>query len=99
VPKTHEHLDALRIKLRKLDEQMLDLLADRTNLICEIAHIKTDLNLPVFDKAREQQNLEHNLKYSNKRVDKIIVVELTGLLAKWSKSIQTNLQTYKDPIE
>ena len=48
-----DHLDELRERIIQLDEDLVDLIAERRDLVLEIGQIKSDLGLPVLDPARE----------------------------------------------
>ncbi len=48
-----DHLEELRERIIQLDEDLVDLIAERRDLVLEIGQIKSDLGLPVLDPARE----------------------------------------------
>ncbi|MBT8396430.1 MAG: hypothetical protein HKO65_16620 [Gemmatimonadetes bacterium] len=48
-----DHLEELRDRIIQLDEDLVDLIAERRDLVLEIGQIKADLGLPVMDPARE----------------------------------------------
>ena len=52
-------IDELRKAIDGLDEKILNLLSKRKNLAKEVAKLKENLDLPVFDKKREEEILKN----------------------------------------
>jgi chorismate mutase len=48
-----DRLEEMRERILQLDEDLVDLVAERRDLVLEIGQIKTELGLPVLDPARE----------------------------------------------
>lgn len=51
-------LDKIRIKIDKLDDQLVKLLNERAILALEIGKIKQNKNLPIYDEGREKDILK-----------------------------------------
>lgn len=54
---TKEPLDNIRIAISDLDRKLLKLLADRRDLVRQVAELKTEHGIPLRDKPRENQLL------------------------------------------
>jgi chorismate mutase / prephenate dehydratase len=50
-----ENMNDLRNKLNSIDEQILKLFENRMDIVSLVAKYKTENNLPVFDKSREEE--------------------------------------------
>ena len=48
-------LSALREKITRTDEKLIAILAERKDLVAEIAHLKAFHNLPIVDEKREKE--------------------------------------------
>ena len=48
-----ERLNVLRDKVDIIDKQMAKLFAERIELVKEIAQVKKELELPIYDQGRE----------------------------------------------
>jgi chorismate mutase/prephenate dehydrogenase len=49
----NDDLENLRDRILELDEELVDLIAERKALVLEIGQVKADADLPVLDPARE----------------------------------------------
>lgn len=82
-------LNKSRKKIDELDEQILNLILERTSLAPDIIASKKALGMDLFDKSREDiihdklENLIADVKY-----DKEIIFEIFDMLAKLSKQEQ-----------
>ena len=47
-------IDAIRIKINQLDDELLRIFNERAALALEIGHIKKQLDLPIYDPKREK---------------------------------------------
>lgn len=54
-----EDLTPLRAQIDKLDQVLVKIFNERSNLANRIGHIKQQLGLPVYDPAREKEVLEN----------------------------------------
>ena len=52
------NIEEARKDIDKMDDNIIELLAKRKNLIKEIASIKKELNKPIIDEEREQEIIE-----------------------------------------
>lgn len=52
-------IDNLRKSIDNLDEEILNLLSKRKDLVREVARLKENLDLPIFDKKREEEILKN----------------------------------------
>lgn len=52
-----QELQELREEITKTDEEMARLFTERMEISAQIAEVKRKLGLPVFDPAREEENL------------------------------------------
>jgi len=52
-------IERLRKEIDKLDEEILELLSKRKDLVKEVAGLKASLDIPIFDKKREHEILEN----------------------------------------
>lgn len=52
------NIDGVRQEIDRLDEQLLQIFNDRAALALEIGHLKKELDLPVYDPAREKRIFE-----------------------------------------
>lgn len=52
-------LKVLRNKIDQIDQQITDLLADRHQIVKEVAEVKQKNNLPIEDCDREQSSIEN----------------------------------------
>jgi len=65
------HIDDLRKEINDLDEKIAELFEKRMKVAEGIARYKSDNNLPILDKKREELLLEKNLKYiKNSQLEK-----------------------------
>ena len=60
-----EYLKGVREELDKIDSKMIDLFLKRMKISEEVAKIKSENNLPVFDYEREKQKLIHSVEHVN----------------------------------
>ena len=84
-------IDDLRKEIDEIDEEILNNLSKRKNLVREIAKLKKSIRLPVMDKDREK-NLLDNLKKKAKKIglDEKFVGSLYGIILKNSREEQKN---------
>ena len=70
-------LEKLRNNIDKVDDQIFDLILKRLDYVEKIGNIKREMNLPVYDKSREQiiiERLTEKLKteINSEEIKKII---------------------------
>lgn len=83
-------LEDFREELDSLDSKMLELYQQRINIVKEIAQIKKESNLPIFDKKREEEIINKSLKNIDDENLKAMYKEFIELILKQSKEIQKN---------
>ena len=81
-------LEDFREELDSLDSKMLELYQQRINIVKEIAQIKKESNLPIFDKKREEEIINKSLKNIDDENLKAMYKEFIELILKQSKEIQ-----------
>lgn len=84
-------LDVLREQVRKVDDQLIQLLLERVGLVKEIGRIKKLKSLPIFDPNREDFNNERNRELARGKIPESMIDEFTEYLANWAREIQKNL--------
>ena len=67
----------LRNSIDKVDDQIFDLILKRFDYVEKIGNIKKEMNMPVYDKAREEIIIERlseklSTKINHKEIKKII---------------------------
>lgn len=62
-------LNDLRKRIQEIDVEIVSLLRQRMNVVLEIGKIKTDMNLPIQDKIREQQVISNVLNLPHDPID------------------------------
>lgn len=82
-----EFLKDVRIKLDKIDSEMIALFIERMEISKEVARIKSKNGLPVFDAEREKQKLLHSV-HGIKDTDREDVLEFMQFLMDKSKERQ-----------
>lgn len=78
----------LRAALRTIDDQIIDLVAERFKIVKGIGDVKRQSGLEIQDDIQERSNLTANLTRAAQKIPKGLVEELTTLLAAWSRKHQ-----------
>ena len=81
-------LTELRAALRKIDDQIIDLVAERFKIVKGIGDVKKHAGLAIQDEDQELKNLAASLMRAAQKIPKGLVEELTTLLAAWSRKHQ-----------
>ena len=81
-------LKALRSKLRQIDDQIMDGVVARFDIAREIGQNKIVSGAAIYDADQEESNRQHNMKRAKNRIPSELIIELTDLLAKWSRYVQ-----------
>jgi len=85
------NIEEARKEIDKIDDNIIELLAKRKNLIKEIASIKKELNKPIIDKEREQEIMERLKKISKeKELDENFISSIYEIIVKNSRNEQDN---------
>ncbi|MBC7792470.1 MAG: prephenate dehydratase [Clostridia bacterium] len=67
-------LKPLRVRIDQLDDQMLELLAERARIVSDVAAVKRDSNQPFYQPERERQIIERLKERSNGRFPEDAVI-------------------------
>jgi len=93
----NDELEWLREQLNSIDQQMVELLAQRMSIVEEIAKVKIKQNLSVFQLRRWQKVIEMNTKLGKKLgLDKDFLIKLISLIHYESVKKQTNFMNQNE---
>ncbi len=88
-PETASPLEALRMQIDTLDQQLLDLMAQRQTVVRAIGDYKQKAGLPPLDEARWQRVLKTNLHRA----------ETLGLCTDFTSDLYTLIHDYSLKLE
>ncbi|MBS3086683.1 bifunctional chorismate mutase/prephenate dehydrogenase [Candidatus Pacearchaeota archaeon] len=84
-----EKINKSRKAINEIDEEILKLLSKRKNLIEEIGKLKNSLDIPIFDKKREEEILDKISQKAKKHgLNKEFIEEVFGVVFKNSRTSQ-----------
>ena len=84
-----DSVSKLRKSINKIDEEMLNLLSKRQHLAKEVGTLKKSLNIPIFDKGREEEILNKISKRAKKlELKEEFVEEIFSAIFKNSRASQ-----------
>ena len=86
-----ERLNSLRDKVDVIDKQMAKLFAERIELVKEIAQVKKELELPIYDQARETFILIRNGAYIEDRNTRVMYFEMLTKMFELTKKMQEEI--------
>ena len=76
-PMSSNPLDNIRVDISNLDKELLRLLAERRELVRQVASIKTEHGIPLRDKNRENELLSHLIRLGQeKNLDSHFILSL-----------------------
>lgn len=81
-------IDAIRIKINRLDNELLRIFNERAALALEIGKIKKQLNLPVYDPKREKLIFERIQKENPGPLDNSAVIRIFERVIDESRSLE-----------
>lgn len=84
-------LEKQRNKIDEIDKKLVHLFEERMNMVAEIAKIKQDNKLNVFDKNREEKVIEKVQSYVNNKNYERSVSELFKSLMAITKDYQKKI--------
>lgn len=84
----HARLAELRAVLRDIDDQIIDLVAERFKIVKGIGDVKKHAGIGIHDELQERRNLAANMTRAAQKIPKGLVEELTTLLVAWSRKHQ-----------
>lgn len=85
---SEKDLESLREQVRKIDDELIELLVKRVEVAKNIGLIKKRDSLPIFDPQREAFNNERNRELTRGHLPEPMIDELTDFLANWAREIQ-----------
>jgi len=84
-------MQQIRKQIDKIDQQLLDLLAQRKDLVLQLAKLKFESNLPLKQKRREKEVFEKISRLSQElNLNPKFTKKLFKLIIKNSLNIQTS---------
>lgn len=88
-----EWIKPYRQKINDLDDQIIDLLVERTKVIREVGHIKAEKNIPAVIPERVEEVRERNAKRAGEKgLDPQIVRELYTRLIDYSCNLEDEIK-------
>ena len=78
----------LRNSIDKVDDQIFDLILKRFDYVEKIGNIKKEMNMPVYDKAREEIIIERLSEKLSTEIDSKEIKKIIGPIISISKDIQ-----------
>ena len=86
-----ERLNVLRDKVDIIDKQMAKLFAERIELVKEIAQVKKELELPIYDQGRETFILIRNGAFIENRETRVMYFEMLNKMFELTKKMQEEI--------
>ena len=86
-----ERLNVLRDKVDIIDKQMAKLFAERIELVKEIAQVKKELGLPIYDQGRETFILIRNGAFIENRETRVMYFEMLNKMFELTKKMQEEI--------
>ena len=84
-----DSLNAIRNRINEIDEQLIALMAERTQFAGEIARLKMALDMPINDEKREREIQEKTRKLCEKyNFNPDLALKILNLLIDYNKEIQ-----------
>jgi chorismate mutase len=81
-------IDDWRIEIDKIDEQIVELLNQRSVCAIEIGRIKREVGLPVYSPSREQEVVEHVTRFNRGPLDQAAIRRLFERIIDESRRIE-----------
>lgn len=84
-----QDLDLIRIGIDEVDNDIVTLLARRRELVIDLAKIKKELNVPIYDRQREQALVDRVKKWgAEHKLNEEFVEVVFRLIVMNSKEVQ-----------
>ena len=84
-----DSLNAIRNRINEIDEQLIALMAERTQFAGEIPRLKMALDMPINDEKREREIQEKTRKLCEKyNFNPDLALKILNLLIDYNKEIQ-----------
>ena len=81
-------IDAIRLKINQLDDELLRIFNERAALALEIGHIKKKLKLPIYDPKREKLIFDRIKQDNPGPLDNDAIVRLFERVIDESRSLE-----------
>ena len=81
-------LKKLRNNIDKVDDQIFDLILKRLDYVEKIGNIKREMNLPVYDKSREQIIIDRLTEKLNSKINSEKIKKIIDPIVSISKDLQ-----------
>jgi chorismate mutase len=81
-------IEALRNALREIDDELMNIVCRRVEVVRKIGSMKAVHGLSIQDHQQEALNKTTNRQLVGDRAPSEFIDELTDLLARWSRQIQ-----------
>ena len=84
-----DRLKAIRNRINEIDEQLIALMAERTQFAGDIARLKMALDIPINDEKREQEIQEKTRKLCEKYdFNPDLALKILNILMEYNKEMQ-----------
>jgi chorismate mutase/prephenate dehydratase len=84
-------MEEFRSRIDKLDNQIMELLIDRLNVVKEIGEYKKENNIPVYDKSREDKIYQKIEDYFLLDGHRLFLKSIYNKIMEETKKVQNNL--------
>ena len=81
-------LKKLRYNIDKVDDQIFDLILKRLDYVEKIGNIKREMNLPVYDKSREQIIIDRLTEKLSSKINSEKIKKIIDPIVSISKDLQ-----------
>lgn len=94
-----QKINDLRLKIDEVDEQLLELVIKRLQIVQEIGRAKSEEGIGIIDKNREQAVLEKLTRQAEEKgIDPEIVKKVWKVLMEISYEIETSSEPHKGSV-
>lgn len=84
-------LDMCRQDIEEIDKQLVELFEKRMEVAVKVAEYKKERNLPIYDKERESQLIQRNVKYLKNGEYEILLRRFFLHVMELSRSLQSDM--------
>lgn len=84
-------LEKCRIEIENIDKQLVELFEKRMDVAVKVAEYKKDNNLPIYDKDRETQLIQRNVKELKNEEYEILLRRFFLQVMELSRSLQLEI--------
>lgn len=94
-----ERLDALRTRIREVDEELIRLVGRRRELVLEIGRVKEELGLPVLDPPQEARVVRRAAETARKLgVDEELTRDVIWRIIASARDVQEGRTSWGPPL-